>query len=112
MSGINDIFAADLVELLQFSNGTKESDIDSFSKYGWIFPLCDKRGKSVAEGFETLFKSGFFDKNVQSVLDKFGVKIYTAENEEKSGGNCRKMEPNDERKALKIFVRLEFNSIS
>lgn len=32
--------------------------IDTFSKFGWIFPLRDKTGKSVAGAFEQLFKLG------------------------------------------------------
>ena len=32
--------------------------IDVFSKYGWIVPLKDKKGESVAEAFKTIFKEG------------------------------------------------------
>ena len=28
--------------------------IDVFSKYGWIVPLKDKKGESVAEAFKTI----------------------------------------------------------
>ena len=32
--------------------------LDIFSKYGWIVPLKDKKGETVAEAFETIFKEG------------------------------------------------------
>ena len=31
--------------------------IDVFSKYGWIVPLKDKKGESVAEAFKTILVS-------------------------------------------------------
>ena len=32
--------------------------IDIFSKYGWLIPLKDKTGKSVATAFKGTFKDG------------------------------------------------------
>ena len=32
--------------------------LDIFSKYGWIIPLKDKKGESVAEAFKTIFMEG------------------------------------------------------
>ena len=32
--------------------------IDVFSKFGWIEPLKDKRGETVATTFQNIFKSG------------------------------------------------------
>ena len=32
--------------------------LDIFSKYGWIVPLKDKKGETVAEAFETILKEG------------------------------------------------------
>ena len=66
--------------------------IDVFSKYGWIVPLNDKSGKSTANGFMKILKSGrkpgkvwvdkgkeFYNKDVQNL-----VELYSTENEEKS----------------------------
>ena len=65
--------------------------IDIFSKYGWVIPLKNKEGKTVAEALKTIFKERkpeklwtdkgkeFYNKNVKDL-----VEIYSTENEEKS----------------------------
>ena len=71
--------------------------IDVFSKYGWIVPLKDKKGESVAEAFKTIFKEGrkpqyiwvdqgkeFYNKHVKDLLEKNEILMYSTENEEKS----------------------------
>ena len=71
--------------------------IDVFSKFGWIEPLQNKKGETVAAGFEKLFKLGrqprllwtdkgkeFYNKNVNQLLSKKNIKLYSTENEEKS----------------------------
>ena len=71
--------------------------IDVFSKYGWIVPLKDKKGESVTEAFETIFKEGrrpqylwvdkgkeFYNKHLKDLLEKNGIHMYSTENEEKS----------------------------
>ena len=71
--------------------------IDVFSKYGWIVPLKDKKGESVAEAFKTIFKEGrkpqylwtdkgkeYYNKHVKDLLEKSSIKLYSTENEEKS----------------------------
>ena len=71
--------------------------IDVFSKYGWIVPLKDKKGESVAEAFKTIFKEGrkpqylwvdkgkeYYNKHVKDLLEKNGIHMYSTENEEKS----------------------------
>lgn len=96
VNGINEIWAADLVDMQAFSKfnrGTKYllAVIDIFSKYGWLVPLKDKTGKSVAAALKKIFKGRkpkkmwvdkgkeFYNKEVQSL-----VEIYSTENEEKS----------------------------
>ena len=61
MNGIDKIWAADLVEMQAFSKFNREvryllTVIDVFSKYGWMLPLKDKTGKSVADAFKEIFK--------------------------------------------------------
>ena len=61
MNGIDKIWAADLVEMQAFSEfnrGVKYllTVIDVISKYGWMLPLKDKTGKSVADAFKEIFK--------------------------------------------------------
>ena len=65
--------------------------IDVFSKYGWLIPLKDKTGKSVASELKTIFeerKPGkmwvdkgkkFYNKDVKDLIE-----LYSTENEEKS----------------------------
>ena len=64
--------------------------IDTFSKYGWIIPLKNKEGKTVANALKTIFEerkpeklwvdkgTEFYDKNVRGL-----VELYSTENEEK-----------------------------
>ena len=96
--GIDDILAADLVEMQPFSRYNKGyryllTVIDIFSKYGWMRPLKDKKGESVADAFKDIMKASkrkpnkvwvdkgkeFFNKSVKDLLN-----IYSTENEEKS----------------------------
>ena len=71
--------------------------LDLFSKYGWIVPLKDKKGETVAEAFKTIFKEGrkpqylwtdkgkeYYDKNMRELLEKNNIILYSTENEEKS----------------------------
>ena len=71
--------------------------LDIFSKYGWIVPLKDKKGETVAEAFETIFKEGrkpeylwvdkgkeYYNKYVKDLLEKNKMTLYSTENEEKS----------------------------
>ena len=61
VNGIDKIWAADLVDMQSFSKfnrGVKYllAVIDVFSKYGWLIPLKDKTGKSVASALKTIFE--------------------------------------------------------
>ena len=71
--------------------------LDVFSKYGWIAPLKDKKGETVAEAFKLIFKEGrkpqylwtdkgkeYYNKHVKDLLEKKSITLYSAENEEKS----------------------------
>ena len=66
--------------------------IDTFSKYGWIIPLKDKKGETVTKAFQLIFKEGrrpeklwtdkgreFYNKDVKDLIE-----LYSTENEEKS----------------------------
>ena len=99
--GIDEIWAADLVEMQRFSDWNKGIKyllmvIDVFSKFGWIEPLENKKGETVASAFEKIFKccqprllwtdkgKEFFNKNVKQLLSRKNIKLYSTENEEKS----------------------------
>ena len=77
----------------KFNHGVKYllAVIDILSKYGWLVPLKDKTGKSVASALKTIFKERkpekiwvdkgkeFYNKDVKDL-----VELYSTENEEKS----------------------------
>ena len=96
VNGIDKIWAADLADMQAFSKfnrGVKYllAVIDVFSKYGWLIPLKDKTGKSVASALKTIFKErkpekmwvdkgkAFYNKDVKELIE-----LYSTENEEKS----------------------------
>ena len=96
VNGIDKIWAADLADMQAFSKfnrGIKYllAVIDVFSKYGWLIPLKDKTGKSVASALKTIFKERkpemmwvdkgkeFYNKDVKELIE-----LYSTENEEKS----------------------------
>ena len=54
VSGIDKIWAADLADLSALKEENQGVNflllvIDTFSKYGWIIPLKDKKGETVAK---------------------------------------------------------------
>lgn len=105
--GIDDLWAADLVIMSQFSseNGGYKymlNVIDTFSKYAWSEPLKTKSGIEVAKAFSTILKKAktvnhkspnllhtdkgleFKNKDFKRVLEEHKIKMYHTENEEKS----------------------------
>ena len=97
---VDDIWAADLIDLRAHSNvngGYKYvlMVIDVFSKYGWGIPLKYKTGAAVTEAFENLFKEAtpkklwvdegkeFYNQNLEPVLKKHDIQIYSTHNDEK-----------------------------
>lgn len=105
--GIDDLWAADLIVMTSYSD---ENDgykymlnvIDTFSKYAWSEPLKKKDGATVANAFQKIItraKSSehsspnllhtdkgleFKNKNFNSILEKYSIKLYHTENLEKS----------------------------
>ena len=99
---IDEIWCSDLVEMQQFSKWNMGYKyllmvLDVFSKYGWIVPLKDKKGETVAEAFKTILKEGrkpqylwtdkgkeYYNKYLKDLVEKNKVTLYSTENEEKS----------------------------
>ena len=99
---IDEIWAADLVEMQKFSKWNKGIKyllmvIDVFSKYGWIRGLKDKKTETVSKAFDDIFKSKrkpqmlwtdkgseFISKHFKDFLKSKGIRLYHTENEEKS----------------------------
>ena len=96
MNGIDEIWAADVIDMQAFSKNNNEikyllTVIDIFSKFVWIIPLKRKTGQEVANAFWRILKERrpskmwvekgreFYNKDVQKL-----VELYSTENEEKS----------------------------
>ena len=96
VSGIDKIWAADLADMTAFKDYNDGYTflllvIDTFSKYGWIIPLKNKKGETVADALKDIFEkrkpeklwtdkgTEFKNKNVKKLIE-----IYSTENEEKS----------------------------
>ena len=96
VNGIDKIWAADLADMTALSKDNEGVNflllvIDIFSKYGWIVPLKNKKGETVANALKTIFKERkpgklwtdkgreFYNKDVKDL-----VELYSTENEEKS----------------------------
>ena len=100
-TGIDKIWCSALVEMQQFkwNKGCRYllMVLDLFSKYGWIVPLKDKKGETVAEAFKTIFKEDrkpqylwtdkgkeYYNENMRELLEKNSITLYSTENEGKS----------------------------
>ena len=96
VSGIDKIWAADLADMTALNKDNEGVNfllliIDIFSKYGWIVPLKNKKGETVANALKTIFKERkpeklwtdkgreFYNKDVKNLIE-----LYSTENEEKS----------------------------
>ena len=96
VNGIDKIWAAELADMKAFSEFNRGFKffllvIDIGSKYGWIIPLKNKEGKTVASALKTIFEERkpekmwvdkgkeFYNKDVKGL-----IKLYSTENEEKS----------------------------
>lgn len=97
-NGIDDIWSADLVDMSAYSKQNKHykyllTVIDVFSKFGWIVPIKNKKGETVAEVFKKILKEGrkpnklwvdrgreFYNSHVKALFPD----MYSTENEEKS----------------------------
>ena len=96
---IDEIFAADLVEMQKFSKLNKGyryllTCIDIFSKYSWVIPLKDKRGITIKNALQKIFKERkpkflwtdngkeFYNKQVETLLNENNIKLYSTNNSE------------------------------
>ena len=91
---VDDIWAADLVDMSSFSRSNKGyryllTVINVYSKYGWIMPLKTKTGKEVAQAFRKLFHSGhpsrlwtdkgteFYNRQLRGGLEANDLMLYS-----------------------------------
>ena len=96
---IDEIFAADLVEMQKFAKLNKGyryllTCIDIFSKFAWVIPLKDKKGITIKSALEKIFNERkpkflwtdngkeFYNKQVQDLLNENNIKLYSTNNSE------------------------------
>ena len=94
---IDEIFAADLVEMQKFAKLNKGYQylltcIDIFSKYSWVIPLKNKKGITIKNALEKIFNKRkpkflwtdrgkeFYNKQVETLLNENNIKIYSTNN--------------------------------
>lgn len=71
MKDIDDLWQADLIDMQSVSQKNKKYNyiftiIDTFSKYGWAFPLKNKSQDFICDTFKTLLDKGRIPKNLQT----------------------------------------------
>ena len=96
---IDEIFAADLVEMQKFAKLNKGyryllTCIDIFSKFVWVIPLKDKKGITIKQALQKIFNKRkpkflwtdngkeFYNKQVQDLLNENNIKLYSTNNSE------------------------------
>ena len=96
---IDEIFAADLVEMQKFAKLNKEyryllTCVDIFSKYSWVILLKDKKGINVKNALQKIFKERspkflwtdrgkeFYNEQVQDLLNENNIKLYSTNDSE------------------------------
>ena len=96
---IDEIFAADLVEMQKFAKLNKGyryllTYIYIFSKFAFVIPLKDKKGINVKNALQKIFKerkckflwtdreTEFCNKQVQHLLNENNIKLYSTNNSE------------------------------
>ena len=103
MNEIDDVWAADLVELQEWKNVNKGfryilNVLDCFSKYAWSVPLKDKRGETVLDAFKYIVETSkrkpmyiwvdegkeFYIKDITAWLKDENITRYSTHGEHKS----------------------------
>ena len=96
---IDEIFAADLVEMQKFAKLNKGyryllTCVDIFSKFAWVIPLKDKKGITIKNALEKIFNkrkpkflwtdrgTEFYNKQVQDLLNENNIKLYSTNSSE------------------------------
>ena len=96
---IDEIFAADLVEMQKFAKLNKGyryllTCIDIFSKFAWVIPLKDKKGITIKSALQKIFNkrkckflwtdrgTEFYNKQVLDLLNENNIKLYSTNNSE------------------------------
>ena len=100
--GIDEQWAADLVEVQQLSRYNKGvryllTVVDVFSKYTWVRPLTRKTGAEVERAFESIFKEGrkplrlqtddgkeFYNKTMKAFFKRYNILHFSTKGDTKA----------------------------
>lgn len=99
VSGIDDQFQADLVDMQNFklnnhNNSYILTEIDVFSKFAWAFPLKNKSGSKVAHALNQVFRQRkcralqtdkgkeFYNREVKNLMLTLNIKHFSTENDD------------------------------
>lgn len=96
IKGLNDLFQADLVEMIPYANDNKGYRyilvvINAFSKYVWAYPVKRKTGQAVTDAMKKVLSSlkttpnhmqtdmgkEFYNKEFQELMRKFNINHYS-----------------------------------
>lgn len=101
LKGLNDLFQADLVEMIPYAKQNKGmcyilTVINCFSKFAYAIPLRNKTGIEVAKALKPILEKNrfrylqtdlgkeFYNKHVKALLIKHNVSIYSTYSEVKA----------------------------
>lgn len=101
VKGVNDLYQADLVEMIPYSranNGYKYllTMINCFSKVAYALPLKNKSGPEVANALDAVLSTNrmkhlqtdqgleFYNTHVQKLLKKYGINHYSTYSDKKA----------------------------
>ena len=99
--GVNEQWQADLVEMQHFHYENKGYRyilcvIDVFSRYVYTRPLKNKTGKEVADALDSIFEitfpkrlqtdqgNEFYNQHVRTVLEKYGIELFSVYSDKKA----------------------------
>ena len=100
-SSIDNTWTADLVDMQPYSLWNKGykyllTVLDVFSKYAWVVPIKDKKGKTITNAFKVIINkrkptylwtdkgTEFYNSTFKDYLKENGITLYSTQNVEKS----------------------------
>lgn len=97
IKGLNDLYQADLVEMIPYAGVNRGNRyilvvINAFSKYVWAYPVKRKTGRDVTEAMKKVLTSvkstpkniqtdmgkEFYNKEFQTLMEKFDINHYSS----------------------------------
>lgn len=122
VSGIDDQFQADLIDMHKFQTANHANQfiltvIDVFSKFAWALPLKNKSGKGVAKALSQIFQhrkcrtlqtdkgKEFYNRDVSHVLQSYKVHHFSTENDDIKGSVVERFNQTLQKKLYRWFTK-------